>query len=196
MQVYFQEKYTKQPVETPVKRLVRFAKVEVEAGHVERLSFSIPVDELGYYLNTKWGLMGGYIHSGWDRVRVVRIWRVWRQIFRLSFAFHLNYTAGLKHMFIALLQFVNLIEWSCHPLHIYHCLIRKSTDIQINTMPTSIASFTPSLLCSIGQLKLSSLINAMHSTRNTPLLLFRIPHSNNYFVSQDVSTQHPLHHGR
>ncbi|XHF99604.1 hypothetical protein AWENTII_003102 [Aspergillus wentii] len=64
VQVYFREKHTKRPVETPVKRLVRFAKVEIEAGHVERVTFTIPIKELGYYFNTKWGVDGG-LYTFW-----------------------------------------------------------------------------------------------------------------------------------
>ncbi|KAF7548042.1 hypothetical protein G7Z17_g7307 [Cylindrodendrum hubeiense] len=49
VQVYFRQAYP--AIERPVKNLVRFSKVELDSGESTTIDFTIPVSELGYYVN-------------------------------------------------------------------------------------------------------------------------------------------------
>ncbi|KAH6651507.1 glycoside hydrolase superfamily [Truncatella angustata] len=57
VQVYFRQAYAK--VSLPVKRLIRFTKVELAPGASTTVSFKIPIDDLGYYYNE-----GYYVDAG------------------------------------------------------------------------------------------------------------------------------------
>ncbi|KAJ5934589.1 hypothetical protein N7466_004136 [Penicillium verhagenii] len=57
VQVYFRQSLS--TIELPVKRLIRFSKVEIEAGQSEVVTFVVPQKELGYYLNMEWTLEKG-----------------------------------------------------------------------------------------------------------------------------------------
>lgn len=52
VQVYFGQSLS--AIELPVKRLIRFRKVELEAGQATTVTLVIPQKELGYYLNGEW----------------------------------------------------------------------------------------------------------------------------------------------
>ncbi|OAA54342.1 Glycoside hydrolase, superfamily [Niveomyces insectorum RCEF 264] len=52
VQVYFRQQYTS--IETPTKRLIEFTKVDIPAGSKQDVTFSIKVDDLGYYVNGDW----------------------------------------------------------------------------------------------------------------------------------------------
>lgn len=58
VQVYHRPNTT-EGIEFPVRRLVRFAKVDLEAGESKDVEFSIAVEDLGYYVNTKLTVRGG-----------------------------------------------------------------------------------------------------------------------------------------
>ena len=52
VQVY-QRPNTSVGIERPVRKLIRFEKVSLEAGESQDVEFSIPKKELGYYVNAK-----------------------------------------------------------------------------------------------------------------------------------------------
>ncbi|KAK7408602.1 hypothetical protein QQX98_009250 [Neonectria punicea] len=51
-------------IEFPVRRLVRFEKVELEAGESKDVTFSIPHKDLGYYVNAKFRVKEG-LYNFW-----------------------------------------------------------------------------------------------------------------------------------
>lgn len=57
LQVYFAQQTSM--IERPVKNLVRFDKIKVEAGQSQNLTFEIPIHELGYYVNGEFRVDGG-----------------------------------------------------------------------------------------------------------------------------------------
>ncbi|KAK5126613.1 hypothetical protein LTR85_009547 [Meristemomyces frigidus] len=57
VQLYFSQQYSL--IETPVKRLIRFSKLELRPGEVANFTFSVPVGELGYYVHTEWQVDSG-----------------------------------------------------------------------------------------------------------------------------------------
>lgn len=58
VQVYFRPEYS--VIEVPVMQLIRFAKVDVAAGASTKVTFpDITVDEMGYYIDSKWHVQGG-----------------------------------------------------------------------------------------------------------------------------------------
>ncbi|OAA61990.1 Glycoside hydrolase, superfamily [Niveomyces insectorum RCEF 264] len=52
VQVYFRQQYTS--IETPTKRLIDFAKVGIAAGAAQTVTFTIKVNDLGFYVNGDW----------------------------------------------------------------------------------------------------------------------------------------------
>jgi hypothetical protein len=52
VQLYFRQSLS--TIELPVKRLIRFAKVGLGAGRSEVVTFIVPQEEMGYYLNMEW----------------------------------------------------------------------------------------------------------------------------------------------
>ncbi|KAF2085372.1 glycoside hydrolase family 3 protein [Saccharata proteae CBS 121410] len=59
VQLYFRQLYS--GIERPVKRLVRFRKVELGSGEVGNVSMSVLARELGYYVDMEWRVdEGGY----------------------------------------------------------------------------------------------------------------------------------------
>ncbi|KAJ5655700.1 hypothetical protein N7507_007650 [Penicillium longicatenatum] len=52
VQLYFRQSLS--TIELPVKRLIRFAKVGLGAGRSEVVTFVVPQEEMGYYLNMEW----------------------------------------------------------------------------------------------------------------------------------------------
>ena len=60
VQVYFSQQWS--TIELPVKRLIRFEKIELRAGESKTVVFVIPQKEMGYYLNMEWTVeKGDYI---------------------------------------------------------------------------------------------------------------------------------------
>ncbi|KAF1949805.1 glycoside hydrolase [Byssothecium circinans] len=57
VQVYYRKAITR--IETPNKQLVGFEKIHLAPGESREVKFSIPKDELGYWVNTKWYAEGG-----------------------------------------------------------------------------------------------------------------------------------------
>ncbi|KFZ07270.1 hypothetical protein V501_06613 [Pseudogymnoascus sp. VKM F-4519 (FW-2642)] len=51
VQVYFGQVFP--VIERPIKNLIRFTKINLEPGASQQVSFTIPVEELGYYVNGK-----------------------------------------------------------------------------------------------------------------------------------------------
>jgi beta-glucosidase len=51
VQVYYGQAFAR--IERPYKNLIRFDKIELEAGASQTVSFDIPVEEMGYYVNGK-----------------------------------------------------------------------------------------------------------------------------------------------
>lgn len=51
-------------IEFPVRRLVRFEKIALEAGESKDVTFSIPYKDLGYYVNTKFKVQEG-LYNFW-----------------------------------------------------------------------------------------------------------------------------------
>ncbi|OBT53608.1 hypothetical protein VE04_05159 [Pseudogymnoascus sp. 24MN13] len=51
VQVYFGQAFP--VIERPIKNLIRFTKINLEPGASQQVSFTIPVEELGYYVNGK-----------------------------------------------------------------------------------------------------------------------------------------------
>ncbi|KAJ5635515.1 uncharacterized protein N7484_008828 [Penicillium longicatenatum] len=52
VQLYFRQSLS--TIELPVKRLIRFAKVGLGAGRSKVVTFVVPQEEMGYYLNMEW----------------------------------------------------------------------------------------------------------------------------------------------
>ncbi|KAJ5653560.1 hypothetical protein N7490_000563 [Penicillium lividum] len=52
VQLYFRQSWS--TIELPVKRLIRFAKVSLGAGRSEVVTFVVPQEEMGYYLDMEW----------------------------------------------------------------------------------------------------------------------------------------------
>ncbi|KAJ5722034.1 hypothetical protein N7488_000069 [Penicillium malachiteum] len=52
VQLYFSQEWS--TIELPVKRLIRFEKVEIRPGQTETVTFVIPQKDMGYYVNMEW----------------------------------------------------------------------------------------------------------------------------------------------
>lgn len=52
VQLYYRKQYTS--IETPTRQLIGFEKIEVAAGARRAVTFSVKVNDLGYYLNGEW----------------------------------------------------------------------------------------------------------------------------------------------
>ncbi|KAI1120995.1 beta-glucosidase [Nemania abortiva] len=58
VQLYYRPAYS-QGVEVPVMKLIRFTKIELAAGESKDVTLTVPIHELGYYVDTKWRVNSG-----------------------------------------------------------------------------------------------------------------------------------------
>ncbi|KAI0193499.1 beta-glucosidase [Astrocystis sublimbata] len=58
VQLYYRPAFS-QVVEFPVMKLIRFIKVELAAGESRDVTLTVPISELGYYVNAKWRVDAG-----------------------------------------------------------------------------------------------------------------------------------------
>ncbi|KAJ5709565.1 hypothetical protein N7493_009856 [Penicillium malachiteum] len=57
VQLYFSQEWS--TIELPLKRLIRFEKVELRPGQTKTVTFVIPQKEMGYYVNMEWMMEKG-----------------------------------------------------------------------------------------------------------------------------------------
>lgn len=53
IQLYFSKQYSMN-IERPVRKLIRFSKIELQRGESRKVIFAVALDELGYYLDAEW----------------------------------------------------------------------------------------------------------------------------------------------
>ncbi|TQN64670.1 Beta-glucosidase, partial [Colletotrichum shisoi] len=62
VQLYFRPEYTQ--IEFPVMKLIRFEKIDVAAGESRRVDLTVPLQELGYFVDGEWTVEKG-LYNFW-----------------------------------------------------------------------------------------------------------------------------------